>query len=56
MYCTVSDQKIKLHTYTFTVKEGGPSGGYGTEEYPFAIKTTEDFNAFAKDYSFNMSE
>ena len=56
MYCTVSDQKIKLHTYTFTVKEGGPAGGYGTEEYPFAIKTTDDFNAFAKDYRFNMNE
>ena len=65
MYCTVSgnvseevpeNQKIKLHTYTFTVKEGGPSGGYGTEEYPFAIKTTDDFNVFAKDYRFNMNE
>ena len=43
MYCTVSDQKTKLHSYTFTGKKGRLSGGYGTREYPYSIQTTDDF-------------
>ena len=48
MYGTVMDEKTLLHTYTFTCKSGKLSGGYGTSEYPYVIKTTEDFNTFAK--------
>lgn len=50
IYCTVADQKTKLHTYTFTGKKGALSGGYGTYEYPCMIKTTDDFYEFAIDY------
>lgn len=48
MYCTVSDQKIKLHTYTFTCKAGELSGGYGTSEYPYVIKSVKDYETFAQ--------
>ena len=48
MYCTVSDQKIKLHTYTFTCKSGKLSGGYGTVEYPYVIRSVDDYDNFRK--------
>lgn len=53
MYCTVSDQKIKLHTYTFTCKSGKLSGGYGTVEYPYVIRTVEDYDNFRKSADFS---
>lgn len=53
MYCTVSDQKIKLHTYTFTCKSGKLSGGYGTVEYPYVIRTVDDYDNFRKSADFS---
>lgn len=53
MYCTVSDQKIKLHTYTVTCKSGKLSGGYGTVEYPYVIRTVEDYDNFRKSADFS---
>ena len=53
MYCTVSDQKIKLHTYTFTIKAGKLSGGYGTVEYPYVIKTLDDYDKFSRGEEFS---
>ncbi len=50
IYCTIGDQKILLHTYTFTSKAGKLAGGYGTSEYPYVIKTEEQFNSFAGGY------
>ena len=68
MYCIVSgdvlkekpkevseDQKIKLHTYTFTIKAGKLSGGYGTVEYPYVIKTLDDYTKFACGEAFMSS-
>ena len=54
MYCTVSDQKIKLHTYTFTCKSGKLSGGYGTVEYPYVIRTVDDYDNFRKSADFSV--
>ena len=53
MYCTVSDQKIKLHTCTFTIKAGKLSGGYGTVEYPYVIKTLDDYDKFSRGEEFS---
>lgn len=53
MYCTVSDQKIKLHTYTFTCKSGKLSGGYGTVEYPYVMRTVDDYDNFRKSADFS---
>ena len=53
MYCTVSDQKIKLHTYTFTCKSGKLSGGYGTVEYPYVIRTVDDYDNFTNSADFS---
>ena len=66
MYCTVSgntseevsekipeNQKIKLHTYTFTIKAGKLSGGYGTVEYPYVIKTLGDYDKFSRGEEFS---
>ena len=47
IYCSIGDQKILLHTYTFTSKIGSLAGGYGTVEYPVVIKTEEQFAKFA---------
>lgn len=52
MYCTISDQSMKLHTYTFTCKKGKLSGGYGTAEYPYVIRNLNDYDTFSRDESF----
>ncbi len=50
IYCTVGDQKMLFHTYTFTCKAGSLAGGYGTYEYPVVIKTEEQFVKFSGGY------
>lgn len=50
IYCTVGDQKMLLHTYTFICKAGSLVGGYGTFEYPVVIKTEEQFVKFSGGY------
>lgn len=44
--CTVAGASQKLHTYTFTGKNGKMAGGYGTIEYPYVMTEKAHFTAF----------
>lgn len=47
VYCNVGDSKVPLDSFTFTCQKGKLAGGYGTYEYPYVIKTMDQFREFA---------
>lgn len=47
LYCKVGEGKQFFKDYTFTCKKGNLAGGYGTGEYPYIIRTFEQYQEFA---------